>query len=114
MTKLYTQSAANIGEIVAKQDSMNKAAEALPPVMPYELAVLAHADFCAIVQMHQERLLTCWSATEMDIIEQEHQQLLAAYSQEPQLENVVLPQHSTRRGVLSRADSRPCCISAED
>ena len=89
VTNLYTQSAADIGEIVAERDSMNEAADALPPVMPHELAVLAHADFCALVRMHRERLLARWSAAEMDVIEQEHQQLLAAYSQEPQLANAL-------------------------
>ena len=46
---------------------------------------LEHSLFCTNVQQHRERLLVRWTDTEIDIIEHEHQELVAAYHNEAPL-----------------------------
>jgi hypothetical protein len=89
VTKLYIEAASGISRIVAERDSMNEGTDQLPPVMPNELAVLQHSEFCATVRKHRERLLARLSTTEIDIIEQEHQELVAAYTEEGQLRSAL-------------------------
>ena len=50
---------------------------------------LEHSLFCANVRQHRERLLVRWTDTEIDIIEQEHQELVAAYDNEAPLQSAL-------------------------
>lgn len=108
-----------MGEITAERDPKNEAGDQLPPVMPHTLAVLEYSDFCAVVGTHGELLLARSSIPETEIIEQEHQQLSEAVSQEPQLQSALkdcdyITTRDQRPVVLSTANSRHCSDSAED
>ena len=74
-----------ISQIVAERDAMHESADELPPVLPHELAALEPSDLCAIVRRHRERLLARWTSTEIDAIEQQHRELVAAYAREQPL-----------------------------
>ncbi len=86
---LYINAVAGISEIVAAQDSRNKGAEKLPLILPHELAVMEHFEFCGIVRNNQEQLSASWSASQIDMIEQEHQDLVAAYNEEVALQECL-------------------------
>ena len=86
VTKLYVEAISGISQILAERDARNESADELPPVLPHELAVLKPLNLCVIVQRHHERLLARWTTTEMDVIEQEHQELVAAYAREQPLQ----------------------------
>ena len=86
VTKLYVEAAARISRIVAERDADNESTDELPAVLPQELVRLEHSLFCTNVRQHRERLLARWTATEIDIIEQEHQELVAAYHNEAPLQ----------------------------
>ena len=78
---LYSEAASGISPIFAKRDSMNEGTNQLAPILAHELVVLEHSEFCVIVRKYRERLLARWSTAEIDIIEQEHQELVATYTQ---------------------------------
>ena len=86
VTKLYVEAISGISQIVAERDAINESADEFPPVLPHELAVLEPSALCAIVWWHHERLLSRWATTEIDAIEQEHQELVAVYAQEQPLQ----------------------------
>ena len=89
VTKLYVVAAARISRIVAERDANNESTNELPAVLPNELVRLEHSLFCTNVQQHRERLLVRWTDTEIDIIEQEHQELVAAYHNEAPLQSAL-------------------------
>lgn len=89
VTKLYVEAAARISRIVAERDANNESTDELPAVLPNELVRLEHSLFCTNVQQHRERLLVRWTDTEIDIIEQEHQELVAAYHNEAPLQSAL-------------------------
>ena len=77
VTKLYVETISGNSQVFAERDAMNESADELPPVLPHVLATLEPSDLCAIVRRHRERLLALWSTTEIDAIEQQHQELVA-------------------------------------
>ena len=57
----------------------NEGDETLLPAVPHQLAQQKDSDFCFFVQMYRERLQAAgWSATNIDMMEQEHQELSRA------------------------------------
>jgi hypothetical protein len=86
---LFVRAVEGISDIVAERDDSNNAGDHLPPVLPHELAVPEHADFCSVVRSHRERLLTRWSTSEIDVIGQEHQVLAATYTSETPLRSAL-------------------------
>ena len=89
VTKLYVEAAARISRIVAERDANNESTDELPAVLPNELVRLEHSLLCRNMQQHRERLLDRWTDTEIDIIEQEHQELVAAYHDEAPLQSAL-------------------------
>ena len=89
VTKLYVEAAARISRIVAERDANNESTIELSAVLPNELVRLEHSLFCRNVQQHRERLLVRWTDTEIDIIEQEHHELVAAYHKEAPLQSAL-------------------------
>jgi len=67
----------------------NESTDALPSLLPQELVHLEHSLFCTNVREHHERLLARWTATKIDVIEQEHQELVAAYHNEAPLPSAL-------------------------
>ena len=68
-----------IGSIFAERDSRSEAGAALPAVLPHELVKLQGWDFRIIVHTHCDCLLTCWSTSKIDHIEQEFEELIVAH-----------------------------------
>jgi len=89
VTKLYVEAAARISRIVAESDANNESTDELPAVLLNELVRFEHSLFCRNVQQHRERLLVRWTGAEIDIIEQEHQELVAAYHNEAPLQSAL-------------------------
>ena len=89
VTKLYVEAATGISQIVVERDASNKSSNALSAVLPQELVCLEHSEFCANVREHCKRLLARWTATKIDIIEQEHQELVAAYHNKAPLQSAL-------------------------
>ena len=86
VASLYVNSAAGVGGIVAERNQANESDEALPPVIPHQLAQQSHSDFCGVVRNQRERLLAAgWTSTSLDTMEQEHQALRRAFNAEPSL-----------------------------
>lgn len=80
---------AGIASIVAERDSQNDAADAIPPVLPHQLVKLRGREFADIVRLQTERLSSRCSPHEIELIEQECQDLRAAYEREPSLKQVL-------------------------
>jgi len=76
VTKLYVKAAARISRIVAERGAGNESTDELPAVLRQELVRLEHFLFCTNVRQHREHLLARWTTTEIDIIDQEHQEPL--------------------------------------
>ena len=89
VTKLYVKAATGINWIVVDRDASNESSHVLPAILQQELVRLEHSEFCANVWEYRERLLTRWTATEIDIIEQEHQELVAAYHNKAPLQSAL-------------------------
>ena len=45
VANLYVSSSAGVDDIVAERNASNESNEALPPVVPLQLAVLSHSEF---------------------------------------------------------------------
>jgi arsenate reductase-like glutaredoxin family protein len=92
VARLYTMSIAGINTIRAEKDENNGAADSnsmLPPVLAHQVAVLPHAEFCAIVSTHTERLLSIFSRRDVDALEQEHKAFVDAITHKEPLRNVL-------------------------
>ena len=48
---------AGIARVVAEQDSMNEAANKIPPILPHMLLKLCRKDFAEVLRKQKERLL---------------------------------------------------------
>ena len=69
VTNLYVSSDAGVDAIVAEKNAEKNSNEALPPVVPHQLAALLYSEFCSVVRTHQERLVAMgWSATYLDVM----------------------------------------------
>ena len=49
VANLYASSAAGVYAIVAELNAANESDEALPPVIPHQMAALSHYEFCSVV-----------------------------------------------------------------
>ncbi|CAI5741144.1 unnamed protein product [Hyaloperonospora brassicae] len=69
----------------AERDENNLPRELVsPPVLPDELIGLRPAYvICDVLDPHRERILRYWSAEDIDQIEEDHRQLVAAYKNGP-------------------------------
>ncbi|KAI9908967.1 hypothetical protein PsorP6_015235 [Peronosclerospora sorghi] len=78
-----------IGSISAERSSTNEAVTALPAVLPHQLVQLRGRDFNSVVRTYRERLLTRWSTSRVELIEQEFLSNLAAFESEEEFKNAV-------------------------
>jgi len=79
VANIYLSSATGVGSIVAEHDEVNERDEMLPPVVPHQLAAIAHSEFCSIVGTHWECMMAAnWTPIANDAMEQEHKELLRA------------------------------------
>ncbi|KAI9913887.1 hypothetical protein PsorP6_005518 [Peronosclerospora sorghi] len=85
----------DIAAVVAERDSSNNATESMPRVLTHQLAKTRGRDFADVILNERSRLSVRWFPQEIEFIEQEFQELCAAYEREPALKNV-----------LERCDSR--------
>ncbi len=60
-----------------------------PPVLPHQFVKLRGRDLSITVQTHRERLLSRWSLTKIDLIEQQFDSLLVAYQSEEAFKNAL-------------------------
>ena len=89
VTKLYVKAATGIIQIVMERDVSNKSTNELPAVFPQELVCLEHDEFCVNMWEYCKHLLACWTVTKIDYIEQEHQELVAAYHNKAPLQSAL-------------------------
>jgi hypothetical protein len=80
---------AKIPSIVAERDSRNDAADVMPPVLPHQLVKIGGRGFADIIRLQTERLSNFWSPQGIELIEQDFQDLRAAYDREPSLKQVM-------------------------
>ena len=76
---------AQLSNIQAEQDSSNNArGELAPPVMPLPLASIRTSVFIeTVLDTYRSRLLQFWTVDEVEMIEQDHMELVGAYKNEP-------------------------------
>ena len=75
-----------IREIQVERDSLNRAADDIPPVLPHELVKLRTAEFGRmVVDRHLQQLRHSWSEETIAQIEHQHRQLRTAYQQDSTL-----------------------------
>lgn len=87
---LYVNAISSIATISAERDENNNAFDnALPACLPQDLVKLPSREFCAIVRLHKLRLQQRWSASDIDLIEQQHRNLVTAYSNESVLKEAL-------------------------
>ena len=79
VSKCVVNLIAGIARVVAEQDSMNEAANEIPPILPHMLLKLCGKDFVEVLRKQEERLLKRWTECEIDAIEWEFQKLKLAY-----------------------------------
>ena len=89
LARLSVNLIAAIARIVAERDSRNDAAEVMPPALPHQLVKLRGREFSDIVRRHAARLSVHWNAQSIELIEQEFQDLRAAYDREPSLKQAL-------------------------
>ena len=75
--------------MVAERDSMNEAANQIPPILPHMLLMLHGKDFAEVLQKQKECLLKRWTKVETDAIECEFQELKLAYQNEGPLKDAL-------------------------
>ena len=75
--------------MVAERDSMNEAANEIPPILPHMLLKLGGKDFEEDLQKQKERLFKRWTEVEIDAIEHEFQELKLAYQNEGPLKDAL-------------------------
>ena len=70
LSRIVLKLICSIGSICAERDLRNEYGANLNGVLTYELVRLRGWDFRIIVHTHHDRLLTRWSSSEIDHIEQ--------------------------------------------
>ena len=86
IANLYVSSAAGVDSIFSERNAANESVKALPSVIPHQIEALSHSEFCSVFRTCQERLvMTGWSATCLNVMEQEHQYLVWSVSSESAL-----------------------------
>ena len=85
---LYT----GVMDVVATRDSNSKGSmDALPPVLPHNLASICTYELCEILRPHRHQLQKAsWTVAQMDQIEEDHQKLLRAVRSESQFKALLL------------------------
>ncbi|RHY19332.1 hypothetical protein DYB25_008784 [Aphanomyces astaci] len=75
----------------AERDDSNLPREQdAPPVLPGQLVGLRPAHFiCNVLDPHHERILCFWSDVDIDEVEENHRQLVAAYNNDPILRSTI-------------------------
>ncbi|KAI9922771.1 hypothetical protein PsorP6_000859 [Peronosclerospora sorghi] len=79
-----------IGSLSDERSSTNEAGTALPAVLPHQLVQLRRRDFYSVARTYRERLLTRWSTSRVDLIEQEFLSTLATFESEEAFKNDTL------------------------
>ena len=79
-------------DVVATRDSNNKGSmDALPPVLPHNLASICTNELCKILCPHRPQLQKAsWTVAQMDQIKEDHQKLLCVVSSESQFKASLL------------------------
>jgi hypothetical protein len=80
---------AGLTNIVAERDSVNHAAESMPPVLPHQLVKLRGREFADIILQQKDRLSVVCSLQKMEHIERDFERLLGAYDREPSLKQAL-------------------------
>ncbi|CAH0491984.1 unnamed protein product [Peronospora farinosa] len=92
---LFYNALNGINRIVDERDPNNRGANLkdfkLPPVVPQDLVLIRTSEFSAIARSQKERLLARWTLEEIDLIEQEHGEMLIAVRCEPALKPTLDP-----------------------
>ena len=57
VSNLYLGSAAGVIHVLAESNVVNESDEVLPPVVPHQLVVLTHSEFCCVIYTQQELIL---------------------------------------------------------
>ena len=65
-------------ESIKKQNDASSGYE-LPPVLPYQLAALRSHEYNEIVTQQSQRYLAMYNAKELEILQEQHRNLIAAY-----------------------------------
>ena len=89
VSKCVVNLIAGIARVVAEQDSMNEAANEIPPILLHMLLKLHGKDFAEVLQKQKECLLKRWTEVEIDAIEWEFQELKLAYQNEGPLKDAL-------------------------
>ena len=76
-------------ESIKKQNDASSGYE-LPPVLPYELAALRSHEFNEIVTQQSQRYLAMYNAKELEILQEQHRNLIAAYRSEEILKRNIM------------------------
>ena len=76
---------AGLANIVAERNSMNEAAEKVPPVLPHQFLTLRGREFASILQNQRSCLSERWTDFQIDAIELDFQALCDAYESEDSL-----------------------------
>jgi hypothetical protein len=80
---------AGLANIVAEQNSMNEAAEKVPPVLPHQLVTLKGREFPSILQNQRSHLSERWINVQIDAIELDLQALCDACESEDLLKGAL-------------------------
>lgn len=78
----------SIGTISAEMDSKNESASALPAVLTHNIVKLLGLDFRAIFRTHRDRLLTRWSNSKIDLIEQQFEDPITSHGSDVGIQEV--------------------------
>ena len=89
VSKCVVNLVAGIARVVAEQDSMNEAANEIPPILPHMLLKLCGKDFAEVLWKQKEHLLKRWTEVKIDAIEWEFQELKLAYQNKGPLKDAL-------------------------
>ncbi|RLO03123.1 hypothetical protein DYB28_008036 [Aphanomyces astaci] len=79
-----------IGVHAERDDNNLPREQDAPPVLPGQLVGLRPAHFiCNVLDPHHERILCFWSDVDIDEVEENHRQLVAAYNNDPILRSTI-------------------------
>ena len=80
---------ARIAAICVERDSSNNPTDSMPPVLPHQLVKIRGREFSNFVRLQMDRLLARWTPQKIELIEQNFQDLRAAYEREPALKQLL-------------------------
>ncbi|KAF0774240.1 hypothetical protein AaE_002060 [Aphanomyces astaci] len=80
----------SMGVRAERDDSNLPREQDAPPVLPGQLVGLRPAHFIRdVLDLHRERILRFWSDVDIDEVEENHRQLVAAYNNDPVLRRII-------------------------